>query len=289
MRMSYVAPCALACAAAAFAEHVLREYPWGKVMANGAPKGAQVVAAGQGRAYERLKVENATGLPLALTLLTIDAPPISSAKYAIAGFVRHEGVEGKAYLEMQSHLAGGDARFTRTLAEAGPTRHLEGRSGWRAFALSFQNEQGAPPPVKLVISIALPGRGTVWLSRLRLAEYRADEEPLALATGQGSAWWGERAAGLLGGGLGAFIGSLGAIVGLLAGTGRARRLVLGTLKAMIVFGVLLFAAGIVAVLDYQPYAVYYPLLLPGFLSAVIPAILFPGLRKRYRGLAVRSG
>ncbi|MBM4032731.1 MAG: hypothetical protein FJ291_13210 [Planctomycetes bacterium] len=288
MKKLCLVPCALAFATAGFSEHVLREYPWGKVLAHGAPKGARVVAAGRGRAYEHLEVRNGAGLPLTVALLAIDAPPISSAKYAIAGFLRHEGVEGKAYLEMQSHFPGGDASFTRTLAEAGPMRHLKGRSSWRAFALPFQNRPGAPPPAKLVIALVLPGRGTVCLSRLRLAEYRADEEPLVLATGQSAGWWGARTGGLIGGALGALLSCLGAIVGILAGRGKAGRLVLGTLKAMIGLGALLVGAGVVALLDYQPYAVYCPLLLAGVLSAGIALALLPRLRKRYQALRKSS-
>jgi len=282
MRKLAVALCASTCLTAAFAEHVLREYPWDRVMANGAPKGAQVVADAPGRAHDRLKVENPSGQPFALPVLTIENPPITRARYAVTGFVRHEGVEGKAYLEMWCHFPGKAPCFTRTLAEGGPMRHLEGASGWRVFTLPFYSEEGAPPPEKLVVNVVLPGRGLVYLSRLRLAEYRPDEDPLE-AVVQGVGWWGERVGGLIGGALGALIGCLGGTIGLLAGKGKARRFVLASLKVATALGVALAALGVVALATDQPYQVYYPLLLAGGLSAVIPAALLPKVRKRYDG------
>ena len=287
MNKRIAALCLLACSTGAFAEHVLRAYSWEKVMANGAPKGAQLANDGPGRAYDRLKVENPTAQPLTVTVLTIDAPPITWAKYAVAGFVRHQGVEGKAYLEMWSHFPGGKTSFSRTLAEAGPMRHLEGTADWRPFTLPFTTKDGAAPPEKLVVNVVLPGRGTVVLSGLRLAEYRPDEDPLAAAMRSG-AWWGGRMAGLIGGGLGTLIGCLGGLVGLLAGRGKARRFVLAAMSGLIVLGVVVTGVGIAAVAMGQPYAVYYPLLLAGGLSAILPAAMFPTIRKRYAERELRK-
>ncbi|MBM4037418.1 MAG: hypothetical protein FJ290_02795 [Planctomycetes bacterium] len=286
MRKPTVVLCLVACSSVAFAEHVLRTYPWEKVMAGGAPKGAQLATDGPGRAYDRLKVENPASEPLTVTVLTIHAPPITWARYAVAGFVRHERVEGKAYLEMWNHFPNGGAYFSATLAEAGPMRHLEGTADWRPFTLPFSNEEGAPPPAKLVINVVLPGRGTVVLSGLRLAQYRPDEDPVEAAAYR-TAWWGERMGGFIGGGLGGFIGLVGALVGVLAGRGKARRFVLAAMAAAIVLGVGLAALGVAAVAMGQPYAVYYPLVLAGGLSAVIPAFMLPRVRKRYEELELR--
>jgi len=282
-----IALCAIACATAALAEHVLREYSWEKVMADGAPKGAQVVSDGPGGAHDRLKVENPSPQPLTVAVLTIENPPITRATYALAGLVRHEGVEGKAYLEMWNHFPGGAAVFSRTLAEAGPMRHLEGTAAWRPFALPFHSKEGVPPPEKLVINVVLPARGTVYLGRLRLAQYREGEDPIAVAA-HSRGWWGERMGGIIGGGLGALIGCLGGLVGLLAGRGKARRLVLAVMGALIALGVAMAAVGVVAVATGQPYAVYYPLLLAGGLSAILPAALLPKIRKRYEELELRK-
>ncbi len=278
--------CLLACSTVAFAEHVLRTYPWEKAMAGGVPKGAQLATDGPGRAYDRLKVENTAPDPLTVTVLTIDAPPITWARYAVAGFLRHEGVEGKAYLEVWNHFPNGGALFSRTLAEAGPMRHLEGTADWRPFSLPFYNKQGAPPPAKLVLNVVLPARGTVVLSGLRLAQYRPDEDPLEAAACR-TAWWGGRMGGIIGGGLGGLVGLAGALVGILAGRGKARRLVLATMIGLIALGALAAAAGVAAVVMGQPYAVYYPLLLAGGLSAIIPAALLPRVRKRYEELELR--
>ena len=56
---------------------------------------------------------------------------------------------------------------------------------------------------------------------------------------------------------------------------------------LIVGGTLAFVAGIVALSQSQPYAVYYPLLLVGFLAAVIPLGLRSSIHKRYDEIELR--
>jgi len=272
-----------ACATAAFAEHVLREFSWTKVMASGAPEGVEVVSHAPGKVYNRIRITNRADQPLTVTLLTIDRPPITRATYALIGMVRCENVKGKAYLELWSHFPSGKPCFSRTLAGAGPLRHLEGSCGWRPFVLPFYAREGDPPPERLVFNVVLPGPGVVHLGTVRLAQYRQGEDPVRVTAERG-AWWGERAAGLLGGVAGGMVGILGALIGLLAGRGKARRFVFAAMKALVVFGLMMLLLGLAALVLGQPYAVWYPPLLLAVLCTAIPLGTMRQIRKRYEAL-----
>ena len=159
---------------------------------------------------------------------------------------------------------------------------LQGTSGWRTFVLPF-DATGAPPPTRLVVNVVLPGRGTVYLGPVELSDERgaAGSQPGDLPT--------SRLAGLAGGVAGAVIGGLGALIGILTSLGRARRFVIASATSLIAFGVLAFAAGIVAFATAQSYSSVYPvLLLLGFVSSVVPLGLLPAIRKRYEDLELRT-
>lgn len=100
-----------------------------------------------------------------------------------------------------------------------------------------------------------------------------------------SPWWNEAVGtyiGALGGaGIGVIGGTYGALAGVLAQKGQARRAVLGTHVALLVLGGLTLIAGIVAVASGQPYHVFYPLLLIGVITTAVLGGLFPVMRKRY--------
>jgi len=270
-------------ASAVSAEEILREFSWAAVSRQGPSPSGEVLPAEGGASFEQLKVQNAQGQPQLVNVLTVDRPAISSARYAITGQVRFDGVEGTGYLEMWNHFPDGGRYFSRTLATVGPMKSLSGSSGWRQFVLPFFNKEGGPPPTRLEVNVALPGRGTVYLGPVRLVQYGPNENPLAVA-GQ---WWSDQAGGFVGGIAGSILGCLGAMVGWLTATGRARRVALGTLKLMILVGVIALAGGGFALFRSQPYAVYYPLLLLGALCVVIPAGLFRSIRKRYEEIELR--
>src|SRR5262249_1850158 len=92
---------------------------------------------------------------------------------------------------------------------------------------------------------------------------------------------------LVGGIAGSLMGLLGAVVGALAGAGRARRVVFAALRAMQAIGVIALVLGIVAVVKAQPYPVFDPLLLLGVLGILLPPVLAPSLRKRYETSELR--
>jgi hypothetical protein len=103
-----------------------------------------------------------------------------------------------------------------------------------------------------------------------------------------NAWWTDRQAGLVGGLAGSVVGILGGVVGSLAGFGKARKFVLGLVAALIALGVASLIAGVVALAVSQPYAVYYPLLLMGFLCTLIFGFNFPMIRRRYAERELRK-
>jgi hypothetical protein len=234
-----------------------------------------------GATFHRLKIEGQSQ-GLTATVLAIDRPQIAGPRYALTGQVRYEAVEGTGYLELWNHFPGGGQYFSRTLGDAGPMMKLHGTSGWREFTLPF-DATGAPPPVRLVFNVVLPGRGVVYLGPLKLADSSNGNEA---ASSWG--WVPDRTAVLAGAIGGAVIGSLGALLGVFTSLGRARRFVVATATALALFGVLAFIAGIVALTESQPYAVYYPLLLGGFLSAIVPLGLMPAIRKRYEEIELRA-
>jgi len=99
------------------------------------------------------------------------------------------------------------------------------------------------------------------------------------------AWWDERTAGLIGGWLGSGAGILGGVFGTLVGVcatrGKARSAVLGTQLSAIGLGLLLLLAGLVAALLGQPFHVWFPLGLPGLITALVMAPMYPLVKARY--------
>jgi hypothetical protein len=272
----------LAWACFALSEQKIAGVSWSQLEREGKLKEVRVHPADARTRFETLQIENLRAEPRSVTLLVLDQPRITASRYAVRGQVRYEQMEGTGYLEMWSFLTGGGRFFSRTLAGSGPLASLTGTSGWRPFLLPFDaNGQGLPE--RLIVNVVFGGRGTVFLSPLELVQYSGSEDPLTPA----GAWWSDGQGGLVGGIAGALLGVLGALVGGLAGTGRARRLVLGLLKFMIAGSAAALLLGGLALAAGQPYAVYYPLLLLGVLGVAVPAGLLGTLRKRYEQLELR--
>ena len=105
-------------------------------------------------------------------------------------------------------------------------------------------------------------------------------------------WWNAQTAGLLGGGIGAVCGLLGAVggtlMGVLAPRGKAKALVMGIVAAMAILGVGGLIVGITALSIGQPYHVWYPLALVGFILATLGAVLTFVARNVYRAAERRK-
>ncbi|MCI0638288.1 MAG: hypothetical protein L0Y72_05925 [Gemmataceae bacterium] len=210
-------------------------------------------------------------------VLEIEQPQVPSHQYQLSGKIKYENVQGVGYVEMWSAFDDGlPPRFSRTLAETGPMGKISGNSAWRDLVLPFYSEPGNLP-TKIWVNVVLPGKGNVFLSPLETG----------VAGPLDSGWWGERSAGWIGGLGGAFVGILGGTIGVLAGLGKARRLVIGLCIFCIAIGVTAFLVGVVAVLVGQPWHVCYPLLMGGGIAASVCGFNLPGINRRYQQLELR--
>jgi hypothetical protein len=82
----------------------------------------------------------------------------------VSGKVRYNDVEGDAYLEMWNHMPDGSKYISRTLADFGPMRQIQGTSDWRTFELPFYLMELKPESVTLEINVVMPGKGTIELA-----------------------------------------------------------------------------------------------------------------------------
>lgn len=273
----------LCCAATALAgEQTLRRLDWPQPV-EGLQKNAQVI----------LHVWNDRDEPLTIPILKLDSPPITADQYALQGSIRYRNVDQDACVEMWNYFPDGSSYFSRTAGEVGPMRKITGTSDWRPVLLPFVNNPGNPPPTKLVVNVILPGKGEIDLTGLTLtqnatAPTSAPTTGPAVGTAQSpSGWWAPRKGGWIGALGGSAMGLLGGMVGLLVHLRAARQATFAVLYTLIGCGGLSLAAGIVALARAQPYEVYYPLLLLGFLCVIIPAALLPGIRRQYRDIELR--
>ena len=274
----------LGCSSAGFGEEVLREISWAELKEAGQLPVGQLESGEAPAPAGQLKIENQEDAPKTFTLLVLENPGITESQYAVTGRVRCEGVQGKGYLEMWNHFPDGSHFFSRTLAQSGLLQNLEGSCPWRPFSLPFVVAPRTDRPTTLVVNVVLPGRGTVYLGGLRLAQYADNENPPAIA----GAWWDDRTGGWIGGILGAILGCLGGLIGVLAGVGKARRLALWLTTALFLTGLLLVAVGIVAAVQSQPYGIWYPILLLGAISSAVCGGMLPVVRRRYEQLELRK-
>ncbi len=260
------------------AEEEVREISWAKLREVGELKQGEVQADGS------LLVVSRTGATEKIELFTLEKPRISTLRYAFLGEVRYQNMHSGSYLEMWNHFPDDTAFFTRTLATTGPMKSLAGTSDWRTVVLPFFSEPGLGSPAKLVVNVNFTGSGKLWLSPLNLVQYEASEDPIATSVGT---WWSDRTGGLIGGVGGSLLGLMGAAIGVLAGLGKARWLVMALVWAMMLLGVAMLVTGLVAVSLSQPYGVYYPLLLGGAIASIVPLASLPGIRRRYEQVELR--
>jgi hypothetical protein len=104
-------------------------------------------------------------------------------------------------------------------------------------------------------------------------------------------WWTSSQGGWIGGLGGSGIGLLGALLGCLAGIcaprGKLKGLVLGLAGGLVALGLVCLVTGIAALILRQPYHVWYPLALAGFILTFVCGGLLPVLLLRYRQAEAR--
>ena len=132
--------------------------------------------------------------------------------------------------------------------------------------------------ISLVAGLCLALAGVAWAEGPKLDVRQAQVAP----------WWSDRDAGWIGGIGGSVLGCLGGLIGTLAGAGKARRLVLALVRALLVLGVVCLVAAGVALVSKQPYGVWYPLTGVGGISTLVMGGLLPGLRRRYEEIELRK-
>lgn len=289
MKTKYLVSLLLGMVSTGYGQQSLREYDWQKLSASGELPGGSPVTI-DGKSAVKIVSTNDTGLRV--QLLQITNPPISKMLYAIAGEIKYEGVKGDGFLEMWNCYPPAkpgmfeNKYFSRTLGESGELGKITGTSSWRAFTLPFDRTGSTAKPTRLEINLILPGQGTVYLGPIKLVEYEGDLG-LQKPGGAGSAWWSDRAAGWIGGIGGSVLGCLGSILAVLAAKGRCRGFVVWTSLALIVMGIMAFVVGVAAVVIGQPYAVWFPLLLIGFLLLSILPFRLRQYQKGYEDLEMR--
>jgi hypothetical protein len=99
-------------------------------------------------------------------------------------------------------------------------------------------------------------------------------------------WWTAQQGNMIGAIGGSAIGILGGLIGaaggILAPRGIGKLLIVGTMLVVTALGVAVLGAGIVALVESQPYHVYYPLLLCGGIPALVFGSLIPVVLMAYR-------
>jgi hypothetical protein len=260
-----------------------QEVSWDKIK----PETGEVIPAGGDTPFASVKITNPEAKPLTARVITIENPGITQATYAVTGQVRYEYVEGKGFLEMWSVFPDG-RYFSRTLG-TGSMAPITGSSEWRDFILPFSIQGGKARPTRLIISVVLPGKGTVCLGPLKLIQQPAAGLTVRGVPGQ---WWSPLAAakwgGIIGGGFGGLIGLLGALIGWLAPRGKARGFVMTMWTVFLAASAGILIAGLVALGDRQPYWVFYPLLLTGFIGTVVMSPLTFVIRRTYDQAELRK-
>lgn len=249
------------------AQEVLQAFSWPELEASGDLLEGRVVD-DENPAFLRVEGGSSTD---PVTVLRLHEPSITQPMYGFAGEVRYREVGGEGYLELWNHFPGARAYFSRSLSSSGPLQSLRGSSSWRPFLLPFSRGE-LPAPEKLVFNLVLPEGGSVDLRNLRLVQYEEQGAP-AFAYGTGEGWWGPRTGGLIGAVGGVTAGILFPLLGYLVHTGRARRTACAVAMLLHLAGGLSFIVGVVALVGGQPYGVYYPLLLLGFLTAFFSLLL----------------
>lgn len=99
-------------------------------------------------------------------------------------------------------------------------------------------------------------------------------------------WFDEQFAGAVGGIMGAVLGGgfggiVGGVGGTLASMGKAKTFVVSMFVTAISISLIIIFVGLYALIDGQPWHVWFVFILPGVITGVVMGALLPAIQKRY--------
>lgn len=100
--------------------------------------------------------------------------------------------------------------------------------------------------------------------------------------------FGNNLGAYFGSGIGILGGTIGGLCGVLVPKGRGKNFLLPLMGTFAILGLAMLVTGIVAVASDQPYSVYYPFLLIGFILTTVFGTLALVMRRLYRAAEERQ-
>lgn len=253
-------------------EKVLQVYDWKDLTTP--PSIGQIISM---EGMPILKIENTNKASLEVLLLTVTNSALLQNVEIVEWEMKYKNISsyGAACELLEKYPAravGGDAWTNLSGFSFGGTKN------WDKYDLDVRRApyDGLTFPNELALKFVLPTNGIIYLRLIKLIKFTSDVN-----------WWTPQQAGEIGGIGGSVIGCFGALIGLLASKGKTRKFVLAMTKIYIALGILSLIAGGIAAATKQPYAVYYPLLLMGFILTVVFSVNLPSIQRRYDELEIR--
>jgi hypothetical protein len=124
----------------------------------------------------------ADGSPRRVSLVSVDAPPVTAGDFGAIGEINYAGPEGKgdfegsAYFELTASFPDGTQRVVGTTAAFGPCQMITGQSEDRPMALAMHSSM---QPTRLRLELVSDGVGQVGFSNISLVQF----EPAPVVAG----------------------------------------------------------------------------------------------------------
>jgi hypothetical protein len=268
---------ALSLCATAWGQQTVTTWRWNELPPAQLPHAASLVSFGGQTA---LKIENPSDAPLQLTLLTEDAPKISSQVYAVQGEVREEGLRGNVFMDMWSSFAHERPSSSRA--------QIHAATNWVPYSVPFNSMGNSEHPTRLQIVLWIGGRGTIFLGPVKLVQYEAAQNYVGHSLGNvwlygrtADPWWSNHTGARITNIETAILFAVGLVMGALCVKRKARGAVTLLLKIHIGIGFIFGIAAVVAIFREQPFAVWFPLLLSALILIGVYRVWLVSLGKYY--------
>lgn len=232
------------------------------------PKGATIEKNADGASY---RIQYQGNESVFIPILEIPTFGAENCRLEYSARMRSEEGTQKAYIEMWC-VGGGGSYFSKGLDQI-----FSGFQEWKAVAAPFflkKNERSE----KVIVGIHFEGSGTAQLDQINLRQFDN-----TLAGNLQSNWqW------IPGTAFGVLAGLYGAFVGIMAPRGKARSLVMGFGVFFECVSVAMLIAGAVLWIQGMPYAVWYAILLPGFVGTLVFSQIFYTIPRAYTLVETRK-